>query len=60
MLFLKLQKCKISIRSVSYTHLNDKYNEHELEMSIIQMFEEKGYTYIQEKDVYKRQIYILA
>ena len=30
--------------------MNDKYNEHELEMSIIQMFEEKGYTYIQEND----------
>ncbi len=26
------------------------YNEHELEMSIIQMFEEKGYTYIENND----------
>lgn len=26
------------------------YNEHELEMSIIQMFEEKGYTYIKDND----------
>ena len=26
------------------------YNEHELEMSIIQMFEEKGYVYIKDND----------
>ena len=26
------------------------YNEHELEMSIIQMSEEKGYTYIENND----------
>lgn len=30
--------------------MQSKYNEHELEMSIIQMLEEKGYVYIDEKD----------
>lgn len=30
--------------------MQSKYNEHELEISIIQMLEEKGYIYIDEKD----------
>ena len=30
--------------------MQGKYNEHELEMSIIQMLEEKGYVYVDEKD----------
>ena len=34
------------------------YNEHELEMSIIQMFEEKGYTYIENNDEWLAEAYM--